>query len=308
MRPNFICPGAARSATTALYYLLIQHPQVFLPSIKETRFFSRDYEKGLSWYERQYYADVKDETAIGDISPVYLIDERCPERIYETLGSKVRLIFMLRNPVERAYSHYCMLRHHQFEDLSFEKAIVRNERDRIAKSLKNYNHEYGFQYLKGSSYSQTIQRYLRYFQPDRIKYVVFEEFISDMKHHLFDILSFIGLHDRYEFELDVYTNPRTVAGFSKINQLFYRNSLIQKARDLIQLKTGWKTQSLLKKLKTALLAEHMSQAPAMDENVRKHLYNYFEGETMRLEVLLGKDLSMWKNNCSFSQPIFTQFQ
>ena len=296
MPPNFICPGAARAATTALYYLLIQHPRVFLPSIKETRFFSRDYEKGLSWYEQKYYADVKDETAIGDISPVYLIDERCPKRIYDALGSEVRLIFMLRNPVERAYSHYCMLRHHQFEDLSLDQALALNEGDRVAKSLKHYGHEYGFQYLKESSYSQSIQRYLRYFKPDRIKYVVFEEFVADMKHHVFDILRFLGVNDRHEFEFDVYTNPRAVPGSSTINQLFYRNSLIKKARDHLQLKTGWKAQSLLKKLKTALLSERNSQIPPMDDNIRKQLYGYFKDETARLEALLGKDLSAWKTD------------
>lgn len=294
MLPNFVCPGAARSATTALYYLLIQHPQVFLPSIKETRFFSRDYEKGLPWYEQTYYADAKNATAVGDISPLYLIDERCAERIYKSLGPEVKLIFMLRNPVERAYSHYCMLRQHQFEDLSFENAIARDEPDRIAKSLQYYRHEYGFQYLKGSTYSQTIQRYLDYFEPERIKYVVFEEFVGDTKDQLGDILRFLGINDRFEFKYDVYLNQRTVAGSSKINKLFYRNPLVQKARDRIQRQTGWKTQSLLKKMKTTLLTERDARIEPMDQDVRKRLYSYFGAETARVEALISRDLSIWK--------------
>ncbi len=295
MLPNFICPGAARSATTALYYLLIQHPKVFLPSLKETRFFSRDYEKGLTWYGQQHYPNVKDEVAIGDISPAYLMDERCPQRILKALGPEIKLIFMLRNPVERAFSHYGMLRNHQFEDLPFEQAIERDEPTRIAKSLEYYGHEYAFQYLKESTYSRAIQRYLDLFDKDRIKYVVFEEFVEDTEFHLLDILSFLGINDKFEFNLDVYKNPKTVSGSSKMNKLFYSNSVIKNVRDFVQLRTGWKFQSFLKKIKTTLLGGRGSEAmPLIDEELRKRLYRDFEDETTRLEALTGKDLSVWR--------------
>ena len=297
MLPNFICPGAARSATTALYYLLIQHPKVFLPSLKETRFFSRDYEKGLPWYEKQHYANVKDETAIGDISPAYLMDKRCPERILKALGPEIKLIFMLRDPVDRAFSHYSMLRNHQFEDLPFEQAIERDEPDRIAKSLEYYEHEYAYQYLKESTYSQSIQRHLDVFDKDRIKYVVFEEFVADTEYHLLDILSFLGINDKYEFNLDVYKNPKTVSGSSKMNKLFYSNAVFKKVRDSIQLRTGWKFQSFLKKLKTTVLGGRGSETMSlMDEELRKRLYRDFEDETARVEALTGKDLSVWRKS------------
>jgi hypothetical protein len=294
MLPNFICPGAARAATTTLYYLLIQHPKIFLPSIKETRFFSQDYEKGLVWYKQKYYANVKDETAVGDISPVYSIDERCSERIFSKLGKDVKFIFMLRNPVERAYSHYCMLRNHQFEELPFEKAITIDNQARIEKSLKYYNHQYGYQYLKESRYLLSIQRYLRYFARDRIKIIVFEEFIKDMEAQLAEILTFLEVQEPYRFELNVYRNPATISSLSRINRLFYCNPLFKKTRDYIQLKTGWKTQSVLKELKNSLLTKKSSHIPPLDEKLRKDLVNHFEADIKQLEVLLGKDLSIWK--------------
>jgi hypothetical protein len=294
MLPNFICPGAARSATTNLYYLLIQHPEIFLPAIKETRFFSQDYEKGLTWYKQKYYADVQGETAIGDISPVYLIDERCPERIFQALGKEVKFIFMLRNPVERAYSHYCMLRSHQFEDLPFEKALELGEEARIAKSVKYYQHEFGFQYLKESRYWQAIQRYLRYFGRDRFKFVVFEEFINETEAHLADILNFLEVREPYRFDLNVYRNPTTASGHSGINRLFYCNPFLKKVRDYIQLKTGWRTQSLLKKLKNVLLAKEHSPIPPLDKKLQNQLSAYFEAETKQLEAFLGRDLALWK--------------
>jgi hypothetical protein len=294
MLPNFICPGAARSATTNLYYLLIQHPQIFLPTIKETRFFSRDYEKGLAWYEQKYYAEAQGEMAIGDISPVYLIDERCPKRIFQALGKKVKLLFMLRNPVERAYSHYCLLRNHQFEDLPFEKALERDEKARIAKSLKYYQHEYGFQYLKESSYWLAIQRYRRYFERDRFKFILFEEFINETEAHLVDILNFLEVSQPYQFDLNVYRNPTPASGRFGINRLFYCNPFFKKARDYIQLKTGWKTQSMLKKLKSILLAGEHSQIQPLDQKLRKQLSGFFEADTRQLEAFLGRDLALWK--------------
>jgi hypothetical protein len=293
--PNFICPGAARAATTNLYYLLIQHPKVFLPSLKETRFFTQDYEKGLTWYERKYYAEVKSETAIGDISPVYLIDEQCPARIYHDLGKDIKFVVMLRNPVERAYSHYCMLRSHQFEDLSFEKALEIDEQSRIEKSLKYYHHEYGFQYLKESSYLQSIERYLKYFPREQFKFIIFEEFVNHTEAQLTGIVDFLGVRERCRFDLNVYRNPTTVSSLSGINRLFYCNPLLKKARSYIQAKTGWKTQSLLKKLKNLLLTQkHSSEIPPLDEKLRNQLYDYFEPKTNRMEAFLGRELSVWK--------------
>ncbi len=294
MLPNFICPGAARSATTALYYLLIQHPRVFLPSLKETRFFTQDFEKGLSWYEEKYYGGATDEIAVGDISPVYLVDDRCPQRIHDALGSDTKLIFMLRDPVERAYSHYRMLRNHEFESLPFEEAIALDEEARVAKSLKRYEHEYGFQYLVESRYSLGIERFLEYFDRDRVKYVLFEEFTDDPEVQLIAILDFLGVPGQFDFNLDVYKNPTGGSGSSGLNKVFYNNPLAKKARDLIQMNTGWKAQSMLKKVKTALLKGRESETPSLNDDTRERLCADFEDEFTRLETLLGRNLSVWR--------------
>lgn len=292
--PNFICPGAARSATTTLYYLLIQHPRVFLPQIKETRFFALDYDKGLSWYEQKYYADAKEHIAVGDISPVYLIHDKCPARIRECLGSEIKLIFMLRNPVERAYSHYSMLRHHQFEDLPFEKALALGEKERIEKSLRFYGHEYGFQYLKESSYFQLIQRYLRYYPLDQMTFVLFEDFAAETERCLAGILQFLGVHEPHQFRYEVYQNQAVAAGSHRISRLFYCNPVAKKMRDFIQQHTSWKTQSALKKLKNVLLGGRKSGLPPLNEETRISLQEYFAGEIARLETLTGLDLSGWR--------------
>lgn len=106
MLPNFLIVGAARAGTTSLYYYLKQHPDVFMSPKKEIDFFDVDknFEKGLDWYER-YFEGYTGQKAIGEASPLYMYLEKVPKRIAKVIPD-VKLIFILRNPVDRAYSHY----------------------------------------------------------------------------------------------------------------------------------------------------------------------------------------------------------
>ncbi|MFW6009458.1 MAG: sulfotransferase domain-containing protein [archaeon] len=127
--PNFICPGAQKAATTSLYNILKLHPDVFLPDIKEPQFFAVDkkYKNGLEWYEKKYYSNVSEEKIIGDISTGYMAIEHSAERIANDLGTNIKIIFLLRNPVDRAYSHYWMEKNKYFEVESFERALELEE-------------------------------------------------------------------------------------------------------------------------------------------------------------------------------------
>jgi hypothetical protein len=295
MLPNFICPGAARSATTTLYYLLIQHPQIYLPQIKETRFFAIDYDKGLPWYESHYYSKTSDEVAIGDISPAYLVHEKCPERIYNSLGSDVKFIFMLRNPAKRSISHFQMLTRMQIEDLPMDEAFKAGPRRE--KSLKHFRHEYGFQYLKESCYSQHIERYLQYFPKSNMKFVVFEEFARDVEQQLADISSFLGVQPGFKFDLDLYQNQNFSSDHALLNRIFYRNPISKKLRTMIQMNTSWKTQVLLKKLKNAILSSGKADnqpVQANNDEFERRLDEYFQEEIDRLSNLIDRDLSIWR--------------
>jgi hypothetical protein len=103
--PDFVIIGATKSATTWLSSNLSAHPRVFLPS-PELHYFSRHYDKGEEWY-RSHFADARDGQLIGEKSASYLPDAQTPHRLHRLLP-KARLIAQLRNPIERAYSDYCM--------------------------------------------------------------------------------------------------------------------------------------------------------------------------------------------------------
>src|SRR4051812_23905676 len=113
--PNFLVIGVEKGGTTWLHAQLKKHPQIFLPDTKEIHFFNkyssnlieRDYFKlGIGWY-LDFFKPYNGQRAIGEVTPMYICDSEAPLRIQKTLLS-VRLIAILRNPVDRAYSHYWM--------------------------------------------------------------------------------------------------------------------------------------------------------------------------------------------------------
>ncbi len=102
---NFIVIGGQRSGTTSLFHFLSQHPQIHLPQQKEVHYFDRKFHKGVEWYHNHFNNFLEKNKTFGEISPNYIINPHCPTRVFE-YNPKVKLIVLLRNPVDRAYSHY----------------------------------------------------------------------------------------------------------------------------------------------------------------------------------------------------------
>lgn len=138
--PNFLCVGAQKAGTTTLYEILKQHPDIFLPQqVKETKFFvyEEKFQKGLAFYEKEYFSEWNSQSAIGEVDPAMMFEELAAQRIHHTLGEQVKLIFIFRNPVSRAYSHYLMSQRKGFEDHSFEEAIAAEQERLKSKPEQN---------------------------------------------------------------------------------------------------------------------------------------------------------------------------
>jgi len=122
--PNFLCAGAAKCGTTSLHAILAEHPQIFLPQRKEIHFFENNgnYSKGLDWYSK-YFKNANEKKVIGEITADYMFFDYVPERIIEALGKNIKIIFMLRNPVDRSYSEYLFNVRRGFFKGTFEEAI-----------------------------------------------------------------------------------------------------------------------------------------------------------------------------------------
>jgi len=219
--PDFLIIGAQRCGTTSLYNYINKHPNVLPAFRKEVHFFDNSYEKGLNWYrahfshkwyqwnlERKY-----DQSLItGEASPYYLFYPHVPERVFETLPD-IKLIVILRNPIDRAYSHY----HHEVnigvENLSFKNAL-RRERENIDKETqkiisdphtKNFFYQH-YTYLSKGFYINQLPRWLKLFNKNSILILNLKNLERDTHKTMCLLTRFLNLPD-YQFSDFPKYNP-----------------------------------------------------------------------------------------------------
>jgi hypothetical protein len=176
--PSFLIIGAARCGTTSLFVQLQQHPDVYLPPSKrpEPHFFLKEdeYRKGLRYYSNRFFTWWNGESAAGEASTSYIYQDYVPGRIHKHLP-EVRLILLLRNPVDRAYSHYWYSVQNGLESLSFEGALKKEE-ERIRHPNSQFEAEVQpYAYLDRGRYYTQIRRYLRFFKREQLLILFFED-------------------------------------------------------------------------------------------------------------------------------------
>lgn len=235
--PDFIIIGAMRGGTTSLYSYLSEHPCIGPAYMKEVHFFDVHYAKGLYWYRSQfpsaiqkYYSERKQKNSFltGEASPYYLFHPYAPQRIKKTLPH-VKLVVLLRNPVERAYSHYSHEVAGRHETLSFEEAIEREEerigpeREKLARDEQyvSFNHRH-FSYLARGKYVDQLKLWLDVFPREQLLILKSEDFYADPATSLAQTLEFIGLpttglkQQKNEYEqLNVTKPPKMEAAMRK---------------------------------------------------------------------------------------------
>jgi hypothetical protein len=246
--PDFLILGAQKAGTTALYAYLRWHPGITGPSWKEVSFFDRHYLRGVRWY-RGHFPMRAGQRLVGEASPGYLFHPLAPERVKETVPD-ARLIALLRDPVDRALSHY----HHEValgrEPLAFEEALdaepgrTRGEEGRMIREPGCFSRAWwDYTYLARGRYAEQLERWFAVFPRDQLLVVASEELAADPGGTYSRILEFLGAprHDLdsyprvYEQEyaqMRPETRRRLVEHFAEPNRRLY--ALL--GRDL-----GWET-------------------------------------------------------------------
>ena len=189
---DFVLAGAQKSGTTALHYFLQKHPQITMGDRQEMHFFDDeeifskppDYE---SLHRR--YPRVSPQTLAGDCTPNYVFWEPAAARIAR-YHPAIKLVILLRNPVDRAFSHWNMQRHKKREPLDFLEAL-KAEPDRITPPLTLASRR--FSYVARGWYSQQLERFFKLFPREQIKVVKFEQFRNEQRATLDSIFTFLGL-------------------------------------------------------------------------------------------------------------------
>ena len=198
-RLDFLIPGAQKSGTTALRYFLSKHPQTVLPDRQELHFFddeeifSRpvDYELLHSHFRRRRrrLLPVRLGPIAGEVTPSYLYWKPAIERIH-AYNPRIKLVILLRNPIDRAFAHWNMQRFKGREPLDFLDALKEEPR-RIAQPLSIESRR--FAYVDRGFYSAQLERVFKLFPRGQVKIIKFEDF-RDRKQEILDsIFDFLGV-------------------------------------------------------------------------------------------------------------------
>ena len=298
---NLFIVGAAKSGTTSLYNYLIQHPDIFLPRIKEPNFYSdaesdnpKDYtipKKGETCHKRMindkdvYYSlfeGAEDYKILADASPSYLWDKNAAKRIYADYPN-AKIVILLRNPVQRAYSHYLMdLKYgHQFEK-NFKQAILNDEK--TTPKLWGKAH----MYLEIGLYLNQIKKYLDVFGEKKVKVIIYEDFVKDIGHCLKEICVFLNIDSSLVENIDYgeVHNSFTVPS-GKLSEIAIKYK--RKAKSLKNVLPKFLKDYLNKNV---LYKE--AEKPKLKLEDKLFLYDYFKEDIEGIEQLLKIDLSHWK--------------
>lgn len=292
-KPNFLCIGAQKAGTSSLHVILRNHPQIYLPEVKETHFFDWDekYQNGLDWYLEQFYADVGNERAIGEITPNYMYDKNAPERICNHLGKAVKLIFILRNPADRAYSQYLMHKSKRSEKNSYAESVrIGVELLRTGKDYPlNTNHP--FHYLNRGFYDAQINMLLKFFKKENMLFFLFEsDFIDNRRGMIEKICDFLDV-DKLELDLDVKANASAVLRSEKADYLLNTaNPVNQFAKSLLP------SKGLRTKMKARLGAMNLRSLLNKEDRETQQEFlinNVYKESILKLEHIIERDLSCW---------------
>jgi Sulfotransferase domain len=190
-RLDFILAGAQKSGSTALHYFLSKHRNVNMGDQQEIHFFDNDTMfVSEPDYEQlhKHYSLLGPSTIAGDCTPSYLYHESAAERIWK-YNPKIKLLILLRNPVDRAFAHWNMQRFRGREPLDFFDA-VREEQTRIAGAPPPEARR--FAYIDRGFYGRQLARFFKFFPREQLKIVKFEDFTGKQVETLSSIFCFLG--------------------------------------------------------------------------------------------------------------------
>jgi hypothetical protein len=190
-RLDFILAGAQKSGTTALHYFLSRHPDINMGDQQEIHFFDNDamFVPQVDYEQlHKHYPLLAPSTIAGDCTPSYMYHEPAVERIWK-YNPQIKLLIILRNPIERAFAHWNMQRFKGREPLDFFDA-VREEKTRIAGAPPTEARR--FAYIDRGFYGRQLARLFKFFPREQVKVVKFEEFKANQRETLASILSFLG--------------------------------------------------------------------------------------------------------------------
>lgn len=290
MRPDFLVIGAYKCGTTALHHYLRAHPQIFIPERKEPNYFAFADEKppfrhpaargsvvSLEEYE-QLFSHASPGQKVGEVSPAYLAVPSALDRLHE-MAPEARLIAILRNPIERAYSDYLMYRRRGEEhEVDFLKAL---------KQLQSRNSAVDptAHYLSTGYYFNQLSGYFKYFEHSQLLVILHEDLLEQREQVLRNVFSFIEVDPSVHIAEQVASNVSGVPeGLALRTAYKVRNRFKDQIRPFVP--------NSIKRRVDASLERRLTREP-LPEDARAWLTELYRADINQLSELIRRDLSGW---------------
>jgi len=268
--PSFLIIGAMRSGTSSLAYYLRDHPQVFMARNKELHYFTDRFDRGIDWYRHQFAGGAGYAT-VGEATPTYMYDPIAVERMAAVLPD-AKLVAVLRNPVDRAYSHYWHQVEKGRETVSFAEAVAA-EADRIA-GRSGWDRR-AWAYVDKGRYREQLKCVCALYPRDALHVILFEDLRDHPDAAFASVCEFLGVDaDHAPPTLGRVVNPH------------------------IRVRSEWvrrTTRTLPKRLRDLVgrVNAPPTEYPPMDPETRAMLTRRFKPENDALAAWLERDLSVW---------------
>lgn len=298
--PTFLLLGAPKAGTTALYHVLQKHPQVFMSAVKEPHFFAfsdpqdvqfkgpRDDRAYLTTQSVTDFAAYQElfagatAKARGEASTMYLYQPQTPERIAQ-YAPDVKLIAVLRNPIDRAFSHFLHLRRDGREWLTNFTEALAAEPERITQGWSPAWH-----YQTVGNYTEQIPRYWQQFPREQLRIYLYEDWLQNPEAFLADLFTFIGVDSDFRPQESDRANTTTqVQKNLGIHDFLTQDNPIKSVlRRLIPARIR---QPLAAKAYRA----NVSAPPKLTPELRAKLLPQFKAGILQTQDLIDRDLSSW---------------
>ena len=289
MKPNLFIIGAPKSGTSTLAYYLGQHPEILVSTPKETCFHILKYDLGINYYINSYFKGYTNQSIICDASIMNLyFSEITAPRIFNDFPA-AKLLVILRDPIERAYSDCREAVVRGLETLRFEKTLdVENER--LSKDFWPLHERI---YFRRGLYFKQLTTYLKYFPQEKIKILIYEEFYKNIYKGLNEVFEFIGVDINNDININKSRN---------INKMSVRNIYLQRllrcdhrlGTYMKNLIPNYFRENILR-LRGSIMKHNLKNTNDRKINARfrEVLREYYKESNKNLERQLNLNLSSW---------------
>lgn len=265
--PNVIYAGIQRTGSTWLYDCLKEHPQVYVPYLKEIHYFDRNFDKGQNWYE-VFFENSEDEKILIDITPNYFHDTSIPEKISDLLP-ECKIIIVLRNPVDYIFSLY--KKHRQ-------SLFVKEEFNDLLKSRS---------YLNQGLFSEKMKAYFDAFKRNQIFVGYYEEFSLDNHNYLSKIYQFLQVEEYHPTITNKVINPPVEARYRRLHQVLRKIQNISSKNKTLHNLTNYFRPYILH---NRWYSKPLNQTISLGTDQKEFLESYYIDDVHNLSEISDKDL------------------